>query len=365
MSMAEGRGASGAPWRSNEMGGEPVMFVRDGTGRANGSLLLEARKVRRVTDWRGECEYEEGRDWVLEGGRRLVLAEGSRICEISEEEMYPAAGAANAIAGKAGSERHLLFSEDGMFARLQALVTYEHKGWDGPVPESAAERLAKTHARLRRGGLKVVVFGDSISAGSNATAVMGMEPGRAAFGDQVAAGLREAFGAEVKLVNEAVGGKDAKWGVENIGVVARHEPELVIVGWGMNDASGRRPPGVFCGMVVEQMEAIRKVSGDAEFVLIATMTGNPEWTFSGGDLYEGYRRELLGLEGEGVAVADMTTVWRWVLTRKRFVDVTGNGVNHPNDFGHWLYAQVLLEVIGVGRRAGGGRRSRRGGSHRG
>jgi len=28
--------------------------------------------------------------------------------------------------------------------------------------------------------------------------------------------------------------------------------------------------------------------------------------------------------------------------RKTHHDLTGNGINHPNDFGHRLYAQVIL-----------------------
>jgi acyl-CoA thioesterase-1 len=51
---------------------------------------------------------------------------------------------------------------------------------------------------------------------------------------------------------------------------------------------------------------------------------------------------LAGAEGPGMAVADLTSFWELLLTRKTFADITGNGVNHPNDFGHRVYAQVLL-----------------------
>jgi hypothetical protein len=27
------------------------------------------------------------------------------------------------------------------------------------------------------------------------------------------------------------------------------------------------------------------------------------------------------------------------------LDLTGNGLNHPNDFGHRLYAQAILEYL--------------------
>jgi len=234
-----------------------------------------------------------------------------------------------------------------VFPRLQVRVTYRHAGWDGPVPPSAADKLPSTLRRLQSSTLRIALFGDSISAGCNATAQIEIPPHRPPFGDQLAQALRAAFHAKVEFFNEAVGGMSAKWGVENIASVARHSPDLVIFGWGMNDASSRQPPETFKSRIEQQMQAVRTAAPDAEFILIATMTANPQWNGHGGDLYESYLRELRTLVGPGVALADMTTLWNWVLTRKRFVDLTGNGVNHPNDFGHTLYTQLLLATMGV------------------
>lgn len=47
----------------------------------------------------------------------------------------------------------------------------------------------------------------------------------------------------------------------------------------------------------------------------------------------------------GIALADMTSVWEEFLRRKKDSDLTGNGVNHPNDFGHRVYAQVLSALL--------------------
>jgi hypothetical protein len=41
----------------------------------------------------------------------------------------------------------------------------------------------------------------------------------------------------------------------------------------------------------------------------------------------------------------MTSLWADLLKRKAWHDLTGNGVNHPNDFGHRLYAQVILGLL--------------------
>ena len=47
----------------------------------------------------------------------------------------------------------------------------------------------------------------------------------------------------------------------------------------------------------------------------------------------------------GVALADMTSMWTEMLKYKKDSDLTGNGVNHPNDFGHRVYAQVLSSLL--------------------
>lgn len=58
-----------------------------------------------------------------------------------------------------------------------------------------------------------------------------------------------------------------------------------------------------------------------------------------------YRDALATFRGPGVAMANLTDLWNVLLTRKREVDLQGNGVNHPNDFGHRLYAQAILALL--------------------
>jgi hypothetical protein len=58
-----------------------------------------------------------------------------------------------------------------------------------------------------------------------------------------------------------------------------------------------------------------------------------------------YRDALKKLCGPDIVLADMTSMWDALLKRKSFYDLTGNGVNHPNDFGHMVYAQTLLALL--------------------
>ncbi len=80
------------------------------------------------------------------------------------------------------------------------------------------------------------------------------------------------------------------------------------------------------------MEAIRKDSPETEFVLVASMLGNAEWGMAM-EQFPLYRDSLQELCGQGIVLADMTSIWEELLKRKTFYDLTGNGVNHPNDLG--------------------------------
>ncbi|MGB9597032.1 MAG: SGNH/GDSL hydrolase family protein, partial [Candidatus Poribacteria bacterium] len=115
--------------------------------------------------------------------------------------------------------------------------------------------------------------------------------------------------------------------------------------FGMNDASGRVIPEKFKTNIYGQMNAVREKNPDTEFILVSTMTANPDWTASAPDLYPIYRDILGTLCDEGVILADMTSMWTELLKRKSYASLTGNGVNHPNDFGHRVYAQVILGLL--------------------
>jgi hypothetical protein len=78
------------------------------------------------------------------------------------------------------------------------------------------------------------------------------------------------------------------------------------------------------------------------------MSGNPDWTptVAGPDaLYAEKLREFTSRHGKGIALADVYKIWCRFLERKDFYDLTGNGVNHPNDYGHRIYASVVLELL--------------------
>lgn len=340
-------------WATTVMHEESLFFIQESPDtRPQASLLFTPREILRVELPSTGHVLEEGRDFVLTGDRRtLSLPEGSRIPYKTRDAMYPEPGAEHAIAAKKDSDRHLLFSEGHFFHDLQVEVTYSHSGrewrqWGGYVPRTTTRQLQATKIKLEDGApMHLVLLGDSISAGANASATTGAQPFMPPYGLLVARGLEAYYGREIEYHNLSVGGKASKWGVEVIDEVARHRPDLLIIAFGMNDASARVPADEFQANVKAMMEGARRLNPGAEFILVATMVGNPEWTASSEEHYLAYREKLYELQSDSVAVADMTSIWREMLEHKSLADITGNGVNHPNDFGHRVYAQVILSLL--------------------
>jgi lysophospholipase L1-like esterase len=126
--------------------------------------------------------------------------------------------------------------------------------------------------------------------------------------------------------------------------VSEHKPQLMIVAFGMNDASGR-PAAEYQANIDKLIKSVRERSPECEFILVAPMLGNRNWVALKPELFPAYRDKLKELTGPGIALADLTSIWEVFLERKQDWDQTGNGVNHPNDFGHRVYAQVIAALL--------------------
>jgi lysophospholipase L1-like esterase len=149
----------------------------------------------------------------------------------------------------------------------------------------------------------------------------------------------------VTFINHAVGGWTSGNGLQQAKDqrIGKAKPDLVIIAFGMNDVF-QRNVGLYETNVRGLIEAVRADAPDAEFILVASMLGNVEWGMPM-EQFPIYRDALAKLCGPGVVLADMTSMWEALLKRKTFYDLTGNGVNHPNDFGHCVYAQSLLALL--------------------
>jgi acyl-CoA thioesterase I len=309
---------------------ESVFFIGATGESSKASLLFAPERVLSLHDAGRETTFEEGRDFeVRRVERTVVRLPGSRMPCTAPEDVAS-----------------LVCADDDAFHRRQVEVSYTHAGeWDGPTPWCADEAVPGTIRRLRAAEpVRVALTGDSISEGYNASGFIGVPPYQAGYGALVAAGLGQAYGSPIELHNFAVAGWTSDHGLADAERVASVNPQLVIVAYGMNDAS-YAAPAELAGNVSALMGQVRRTSPDAEFVIVSPMLPNPEADPRVMPRFPAYRDALARLSGRGAVLADVTTLWTYLLARKSYYDVTGNGLNHPNDFGHRLYAQVVIAQL--------------------
>ena len=332
-------------WDNDVMFNESVLVLAEEDGSiAPITLAYDAAYVVEVRNARLNTVYEEGKDYRLENGKLVVLPGGS-IPVMTREEYYPAAAASGTTFNRTGGG-FLRFSEGSFFHDRQIAVTYVHLDeWQGEKPAYQGDRLKKTVAKLKaKEPVHIVIYGDSIFTGCNASGtqqggfVLPFMPG---WFELMTRQLKEAYGTDaITYANPSVGGKNSQWGKDNAAaLVAAEKPDLVIVGFGMNDAG--LSPSKYRQNIEAILDTVQSTVPECEFLLTAPMMPNAEAQGFMGNQPE-FLKQLKLLQGNGVGVMDVSSVHRYLLTRKAYRDMTGNNVNHPNDFLCRIYAQIAV-----------------------
>jgi len=92
------------------------------------------------------------------------------------------------------------------------------------------------------------------------------------------------------------------------------------------------------------IERVRETSPKTEFILCATTVPNER--VKGFYHYQDEHLEaLMKLKQEGIVIADFYTMQKCLMNKKRFIDMTGNNLNHPNDFLIRCHAQLLAALL--------------------
>ncbi|MBR0303935.1 MAG: hypothetical protein IJQ80_08800, partial [Clostridia bacterium] len=303
-------------------------------------------------------EYKYGVDWtVTADGKFQVIASGS-IPKIAYSSHYAASNpsGSNNWQPKVGGG-FFYYSEGMTFHNRQLAITYTHDdAWEGFTPESKIDVLSGTYDKLvNKQHITAVFYGDSITFGCNASGsgqnLQNTTPYMPKWADMVIDGLKAKYGYnDISYVNTAVGGTLSTWGVEEVQTrVVQYTPDLVFIGFGMNDGAGgsATTPAQFKTNIQSIINAARAANPNCEFILIASIVANPESAYAG--IQEQYLPMLEQLEAQntGVAVANMMTFHKELLQIKKYADMTGNNINHPNDFFIRYYAQNILTELSV------------------
>ncbi|MBR6005762.1 MAG: SGNH/GDSL hydrolase family protein [Clostridia bacterium] len=343
-------------------------------------LLFDIESVVSVKSSDGKTVYKQGVDYVLRNGK-LALTENTSI-PVMTPEIYYSDGEEPylKVLKPDGTESPCYFNASGTMGRHQVCVTYRtnNKSRILPVCNGRFERFL----RLLESGedATVLFYGDSITYGANASLVHNLPPYSPPYTIMFVCALAEIYGYCVKFalpeaentycgpfpeppagkrgtitfVNTAVGGWNSEDGIVNLGThitpqVKKHGCDLFVLAYGMNDG-GRSPceTAANCEKIARHVLSISKT---ASVMLVSTMLPNPDalhgW-YANQPFQETELEKLAKkLNGEGTPcdAAKMTSVSAKILERKKFIDISGNNINHPNDYFSRVYAAVLLQTL--------------------
>jgi lysophospholipase L1-like esterase len=316
---------------SNTMNGESLVLVGTTPGNLIGTGLDPASVVVRSTyepKLDNTVVYERDRDYTLDArAGTIARTADSRIPDFAKNMLY----------GKENFDH----SQFPGYGNRPFTIYVDYKATDLPTlttPTDASAELAKTKQKLEAGkAFKVIVFGDSISAGGESSTP------ELQFGARYTQYLQQQFPkAKLTFENGATGGDNTVQGLQRLNEkVLTRSPDLVLIGFGMNDHNKGGPTiDQFKANLKSLIDQTRDKTG-ADVILFSTFPPNSKWAFGSHTMekYAAATKEVA--QEEHVAYGPVFETWSIVMKRKDEPSMLANNINHPNDFGHWLYVVAL------------------------
>jgi lysophospholipase L1-like esterase len=278
-------------------------------------------------------EYVEGRDFVVDyANGTLSRTPQSAMPDFRTNSLYGQRDFDQTQFPGYGNERFFAYVD---YSLVTSMV------W--PAQTSQARFLVRTQQKLKSGGkLKIVAFGDSITAGLNVSTPTNL------FWMRWVDDLKHQYPqAQITALNRATPGDTSAQGLERLKTkVLNEHPDLVLIGFGMNDNNIGKfgvPVGEFEHNLETIVTRIRQETS-AEVILYSAFPPNPEWKF-GSRHMENYATATKHVADRlSCAYADVFDNWQMLARRKKPEDLLANDINHPNDFGHWIYYRVFCSI---------------------
>jgi len=332
-----------------------------------------------VTNYMGTVTYTEGVDYVLEDGK-LKVTENSSIPCITRRKYLSGDGTLQAEFE--GELHNLYWGEARAMTDWQVCVTYTHsEEWSGFTQKSEAQTYEKLLRKLQAGeDVTIIFYGDSDAYGACSSYMSGHAPYQPSFAMLTAYALADLFDytvhhvrraeltntapvpsedyvagtrGTITFINPSVGGWGTRDGVNNLNThvkpyIDEYGCDLLVVALGGNDAT--MPPRSAASAVSMIIKRVLPMAPDASFLILATTMPNPD-ALGFCDKQDGQEAEFINVakeyakNGTPCAVACMTSVSLAVMEHKDYRDITGNNINHPNDFTSRLYAQTMIQAM--------------------
>ncbi len=291
-------------------------------------------------DGREQIVFEENKDYILDRKNGLICrTDCSRIPDFSTHALNDlSVFTLQDGDGKYSNKEHIVFADYEFDERGQFTTEYlanrlaERNGNKGKLSAFLAQKE----------NIKLLVFGDSISCGCEARDVQNMYFNR--FVDF----LKLSCDKDVSVVNMSRGGYNTDSIKEDFEKKVKLESaDLAFIAFGMND---------HCQYDGEDVVSVDKYEKNINYfldnlkvdlpVLISPCKPNFLWKTTGKYITE-FVAVLNKISKErNIPFVNVTELWQTELDAgKRPCDMLNNNVNHPTDYGHYVYFLALKALL--------------------
>ena len=246
-----------------------------------------------------------------------------------------------------GASRHVMFSYDKTEAWTGTEITGDTNA------QSFIDKL-----KTEKEGT-IMFYGDSITVGCNASGTAYGDyrnPYLPAWNDLVTNSLSEMYGAKINKYNGAVGGWTTAQGAENFTAKVAEvgttlaDIDLLVIAFGMNDPVTNQSS--YTASIKQMINTYYEANPNGSVLLVSPMLPNTQSSMICGNQTscESWLNSVKNSSeyvGKNISLAKVFTMFNELVTvsGKLSRDYLGNNVNHPNDFGVRIYAQVILKTL--------------------
>lgn len=345
---------------------ETAMMTQHSDGSVYAALRYKPKKILSVRDYTWKTEYPTGSYSVQDN--KIVMAADGGIPFWTEKQLVgenipgPYVKKDTMSLSNVATDYYVwggmgIYTESDFYYSRQVQVSYVYDVNDLPEginPECRIDSLPNLKAKLEaKGEVKLVTIGDSVGEGCSSSYKFNHEPYMHPWADQIVDVLKGKYEANVTNVNQSVGGKTSGYTSEDdskLAAIAAENPDAVFVHYGINDLGGSVTPNGFKDNIERIILYVQSNLPNCDIVLLSPIMPNP-------GIYDSERMEMYceGLQdladtysdsARGVLFLDMTKLsLDYMSSGKGYFDLTANGINHPNDYGHRLYTQMISAAL--------------------